>query len=112
MEILDINSLDKAKEVLIEIGVSSEGIEIMSKKMVHKIIKIKDLESKAINIIKQNMLSLNGDAACSRDAVYLEDKKSDVILMGTIKQFEKLIQKLKNQPFGLDKIAEELNKFL
>ena len=112
MEFLDVKNLEDARKVLKEIGVSDEGISIMSKKAVHKIVKIKDLDCKAVNILKQNMLSLGGDVACSRKAVYINESRSDVLIMGTLSQFESLVKKLKLQPFGLDEISEKISNFL
>ena len=110
MEFLDVKNLGDAEKILKEIGVSDEGISIMSKKAVHKIVKIKDLDCKAVNILKQNMLSLGGDVACSRKAVYINESRSDVLIMGTLSQFESLVKKLKLQPFGLDEISEKISE--
>ncbi len=112
MEILKINNINDAEKAMQEIGVSSEGIELMKGKLVHKVVKLKDIGVKAVNILKQQMLSIGGEVACSKQASMLEGEKTDAILMGTLKQFESLIFKLEKQPFGLREIGEKLKSLL
>ncbi|MFH1736492.1 MAG: dihydropteroate synthase, partial [Actinomycetota bacterium] len=47
-----------------------------------------------------------------RNVVTLADKTTDVILLGTDKQFNALVRKLKNQPFGLKKLGMEIKAAL
>lgn len=112
MNFIDLKDLKKAKITLKKINVSSEGVNILSKKAVHKCIFIKNMEVKTVNILKQNILSIGGDLACSRKVACLEDCSSDVILMGTLRQLEDLVEKLKKQPFALDVLGRELSVLL
>ena len=63
------------------------------------------------NIIKQEMLSKGGEAAVSKEALYGEGH-TDVLLMGTLKQYRLLVKKLRLQPLGLKQIAGEIEKLL
>ncbi|RLE47110.1 hypothetical protein DRJ22_00090 [Candidatus Woesearchaeota archaeon] len=112
MNILKINTLAEAEKAMKEIGVSTEGIEQMKKKAIHKVIKLKGLDIRAANILKQQILSIGGDLACSKKASMLKGNKTDAILMGTLKQYEQLIPKLEKQPYGLQKIKEKLKSIL
>jgi dihydropteroate synthase len=109
---LKIKSVKDAEKAMLEIGVSSEGISMMKKKAVHKVIKLKDINIKAANILKQQILSLGGDLALPKKACMLEGEKTDAILMGTLKQIENLISVLEKQPFGLKELGEKLKKEL
>ncbi|MBE0446555.1 MAG: dihydropteroate synthase [Actinobacteria bacterium] len=84
----------------------------MSPKAIHRLIKIAGVDSRAANIIKQEMLSRGGDAAAPWELYKLDERKVDIILMGTLRQFDELCQKLALQPFGLPRLAEGINKAL
>ncbi|MBO8126336.1 MAG: dihydropteroate synthase [Firmicutes bacterium] len=61
-------------------------------------------------IIKQEMLSLGGEAALPREAAALAAEQVDVLLSGTAKQLLGLAEKLARQPFGLKQVAKELQE--
>jgi len=106
-----VENLDDAKNEIVKIGCDPAGVKLMMPKAVHRTIKIEKIDSRAANIMKQEMLSAGGDAAISRNAL-LGKQKTDVLIMGTIKQYDGLINKLKMQPFGLKKIADEIESIL
>ncbi|MBN2645216.1 MAG: dihydropteroate synthase [Desulfuromonadaceae bacterium] len=66
----------------------------------------------AANILKQEMLTLGGDAAVARGTVTCSLAATGVLLMGTLKQFQALSQRLPSQPFGLAGLARQLRKVL
>ncbi|MBI5183695.1 MAG: dihydropteroate synthase [Nitrospinae bacterium] len=94
------------------IGVDPHGIESMAPKALFYTIKLEGVESPAANILKQEMLSLDGDAAVARGVIDHSVDQSDVLLIGSVKNLRRLIQKLKNQPFGLDTISQEIEDVL
>lgn len=112
MEILSINSISDAKKAIASVDCTPEGINIMAEKAVFRIIKIDKLNTKAANILKQSMLSKGGEAAISRHCVDLSRDFTDVILMGTLKQYKAVIPVLMLQPWGLKQIASELKALL
>jgi dihydropteroate synthase len=86
--------------------------EIMAPKAIFKVVKISDLSSPAANILKQEMLSLGAEAAVARGVITARSKRSAVLLMGTVAQLERLTQKIRSQPFGLNPVSEELLRLL
>jgi len=106
-----IKNRAEALSFLQEIGSSPPGIEFMIPKAVFRCIKLKDIPSRAANLIKQEMLAKGGEAAVAKNAVNSEGF-SDVLLMGTLKQYHLLTEKLKLQPFGLKKVAAEIEFIL
>ncbi|MDI6916712.1 MAG: dihydropteroate synthase [Thermoplasmatales archaeon] len=106
-----VGNLDDAKNEIVKIGCDPVGVKLMMPKAVHRTIKIEKIDPRAANIMKQEMLSAGGDAAISRNAL-LGKQKTDVLIMGTIKQHESLINKLKMQPFGLKNVADEIEGIL
>lgn len=109
---LKINSEQEAILELKNTDVDPGGIQLMAPKMLGSCIKIKSLSLKSAHIIKQEMLSLGGDAALPRDAMEFKTDKVDVIIIGTLKQLRLLCHKLKTQPFGLKETGEELSRFI
>ena len=92
--ILFINDLKEAKKELTKIKVSSQGIEVMAPKALGLSIKLTKVHIGAANILKQEMLSIGGDAAVARGVVNGVEKTSDMILLGNANKIKKLINKL------------------
>ncbi|MCM8827192.1 MAG: dihydropteroate synthase, partial [Candidatus Omnitrophica bacterium] len=90
-----------------DIGVSSQGVEIMAPKGIFKVFKVEEISSPAANIIKQYMLSLGSDAAIPKDA-FFRRKKFSLLIFGTTYQLKKLAEKLNSQPFGLSDLSKKL----
>ncbi|MHA1920871.1 MAG: hypothetical protein ACTSWX_14075, partial [Promethearchaeota archaeon] len=116
-EILDpFNNVRSADYLLRTFGVLPGGSKIMSRKMVLKVIVLHNITAPAALILKQELLSRGGDVATHNQVISTEWKKYekifDVVLMGTIGQFESLIQKLKKQHLKLDIIASLIEKTL
>lgn len=112
LRLINIASYDEAVRELNAIGVDSTGVKLMAPKMTHLNIKLDGITCAQANILKQDMLSLGGDAAVHSRAVNFKVDRTDCILMGTTKQFEKLAKKLRIQPFGLKQHAVELSSLL
>ena len=94
------------------IGVFPEGIQIMEKKGVFRVILLEQVSLRQAIIIKQEMLSKGGDAAVSGKVASLAGDFTDIILMGTTGQLRKASEGLMRQPFGLPQIAEEILEVL
>lgn len=110
--ILELNDPASAALELKKIKSSSAGVRIMSQKAVFKVLKLKNLSSPAANILKQEMLSLGGEAANSYQSINCKVRSTDVLIMGTLAQLKRLIKKLKAHPFDLKKVAENIKEAL
>ncbi|HBR16732.1 MAG: dihydropteroate synthase [Deltaproteobacteria bacterium RIFCSPLOWO2_12_FULL_43_16] len=87
------------------IGVDAVGIHLMASKLRHLNLKIEGLTCPQANILKQEMLSIGGEAAVAKGVITCDISGSDAILSGTEKQLQAVIKKLNMQPFGLKKVA-------
>jgi dihydropteroate synthase len=105
-------SAPEAADILKRIDVDPYGIEAMLPKMVNMNIHVQGLPCRVANIIKQEMLAIGGDAAVARGAVACSIEKTDLILIGTLKQIRSFIEKISFQPFGLKLLAESLDTLL
>lgn len=112
VRVISIDDSLCARSEMGKIGVQEMGIRIMEKKAIFYSVKVEKVNSQAANIIKQEMLSLGGETAVSRDVLNFSRKKSDILLLGTEKQFAELIIKLSRHPFGLPLLGREIKKAL
>jgi len=108
LKIVKIPNFNDAIEMFQKIGVDPYGINAMAPKTRHVNILLKSQSCKVANILKQEMLSLGGDAAVARGSVACSIEATDVLLMGTLKQINALAKKIEKQPFGLNIIAQEI----
>ncbi|MGM0367628.1 MAG: dihydropteroate synthase [Actinomycetota bacterium] len=109
---VNIGSRESAIEEFKKIGAALPGIKIMSNKLFMLCIKIKGIDSKAANILKQEMLSRGGDVVTSREALVNTGEKTDVIIMGNRKSINTLVGKIKMQPFGLKELSGIISGYL
>ncbi|MEA3369623.1 MAG: dihydropteroate synthase [Candidatus Ratteibacteria bacterium] len=109
IQVLTSRSPEDVKEEMIKIGVSPYGIKEMLPKSIPLLIKLGSIDFRAANILKQEMLSLGGEAAIPRGALDGSQKETPVMLIGNQKIFSQLLAKLLLQPFGLKKIGSEID---
>ncbi len=104
-QVVCLKDIDAARAALAHIRVSGAGIDIMEKKALFRVLRVRGLDIRAANILKQEMLSRGGEVAASREVYELHGGNADCLVMGTLTQFERLLPKLKQQPFGLRRLA-------
>lgn len=76
-------------------------------------LRVPDVDTRAANALKQEMLSRGGDVAVHKHAIDREVDRCDCLLFGTAKQIRHLEEKLAVMPYwGLDKVREELAQAL
>ena len=107
MRLVKIDTVKQAEEEMRKI--KSDGIEKMALKAVFRIVKIDKLHQSHANLIKQEMLKVGGDVAVSVDAWNKKDCATDILIFGTLKQFEDLFPGLeKNGLFAIGKQIKNL----
>lgn len=110
--IIEFSSLAAAAAEMKKIGVEEAGIRLMSPKARFYSFRIEALPPIAANILKQEALSLGGEAATAYGSVNLSVKSTPVLLSVTHKQLLALIVKLRLHQFGLPLLAEALKRAL
>lgn len=111
MQLYRLN-IDDPKVFLTSLGVESSGITIIEKKMELFFIYIKELRTPAVNILKQDALSIGAELAVPSGAITYAQTHYDCLLIGNKKHIEILSQKELAQPFGLKNVAHQLKSFL
>jgi len=107
-----LDNLEETKRALTQIGSDPGGIAHMAGKAIGRGIKLEQVPLWVAHILKQEMLSVGGDAAVHRNVIINKIEATDVLLLGTVRQLGKLASKVLAQPFGLKKIGHDLKQLL
>jgi dihydropteroate synthase len=97
-----------AEQELKEYGCNSMGLALMAPKARFYSLKLRRVPLQKAIVIKQEALSQGAEAVLPREAMELQRKEVDLLLMGTERQLEKLCSKLKLQPDSLTQLGEEI----
>ncbi len=103
-----LRDLGEVRELLADMRVSAGGVKLMDKKALFRVVRVKGLDIRAANILKQEMLSRGGEVATSREVYELDGSSAECLVMGTLVQYERLLPKLRQQPFGLRALADSM----
>ena len=110
--LVDVFNSQLAISELDKIGVSKSGKYIMSNKLIFIVIKLKSINSTALNILKQEALSIGAELANHRDVITGKINISDGILFGTLVQLRIIIKKIRHQQFGLKELSSDIENIL
>ncbi len=95
-----------------EMGCQERGVEIMAPKAVHRLVYARGLDPRAANIVKQEFLASGGEAAVPWKSLDLSHGESEIMMMGTLPEFHRTLVKLREQPFKLPILAQEIETAL
>ncbi len=110
--IITINTIQDAREILQQIGVSSQGVEVMAPKAVGRSLLLHNVQTGAANILKQEALIIGADIAMSKGIVEGEKKSTNLLFMGGANKILALITRMRHYTsMGLPEIREELTSF-
>lgn len=107
-----VENKEEAYRAIASVGADEPGCRWMAPKAVHRLVMLDGVQPKQANIIKQEMLGKGGEAAVARGVVDNSVPETRVLLMGTLKQYEAFLAKLKSQPFGLPALAVRIRDVL
>lgn len=105
---LEVATFERSRAEMDRIGVDAKGAAIMAPKQFHYNLRLKGLRPAQANILKQDMLSIGGEAAVAKGAASCSVDSTGALVSGTLRQFEELIGKLKGQSLGLSEIGEAM----
>ncbi len=107
-QVLVLRDLAEVRAAMKHARVSPAGVEIMEKKALFKVVRVAGVSIRAANILKQEMLARGGDVAISREVYEWHGEQADCLIMGTVAQYERLLPKLRVQPFRLKALANAI----
>ena len=108
LRVLDLHDPTRATAELERVGADPAGVGKMRDKASFLAVKAHGLKAPAANILKQEMLSVGGDAAVARGVINCSVDRTDTVIFGTRKQLQALARKLRPQPFGLRALGDEI----
>jgi dihydropteroate synthase len=111
VRLLKVRSSAEAERELAAIQVDPFNIRNMAPKMVHHLLLLEGMNAREGGLLKQEILSLGGDAALSGSTLE-GDLTGTVILMGTEKQLRRLCARLTEDPFGHPSLAADIKRLL
>lgn len=85
------------ESTILSCGADPASLPYMAPKLVHKNLLIEGVRLFAANILKQSMLSIGGDVAVHRNVVNGKVDASDCLVMGDLRHFRLLVDKLEAQ---------------
>jgi len=106
--IIDVKTLQDAKKEIQKIGSDPKSIDIMAPKAISKVIKLENVLLQDAIIIKQDMLSIGGEVAVPKNTFELHEKTGNILVIGTLKQLNELVEKLNRHYPRIRNIANEL----
>src|SRR4030043_873195 len=95
---LHITNANEAIQQMKKVGVDPTGVKLMEGKTLHFNLRVEGIKPRTANLLKQELLSLGGDGAVDGRGFDCSANQTDALLMGTQKNFEKLILKLEQYP--------------
>ncbi len=104
-----IGNLEEAREALEETHVPESGVWRTRGSAVHRVLKTR-VQPRQGQAIREEMLRLGGECAQSKLRNH-DDENVDVLLMGTVTQFERLAERLEDES-DLSVFADELRETL
>ena len=98
------------EEEMVRVGVDREAIPILISKAHSLAIRIDNLTPAICNILKQVALEIGGDCAIPREAITGKIERPSCILLVNERELCKVIEKIKEQPFGMKDLAKRLEE--
>ena len=112
MSVFKLNFIAPSTEDFKKIGVDKAYVDFAIKQHEFRTVKISDLSCAQANILKQTAIACGTDCAVHRETITGKIEKTDCILSGTMREFEKICEKLSGQPLKLKILAEEIKRFV
>jgi dihydropteroate synthase len=100
---------DAGEGILLSCGVDPASLAYLVPKLNHVNLLVQGVKLYAANIIKQSMLSIGGDVAVHRHVVSGKVGTSDCVIMGDLRHFKLLADKLMLQT-GLETLAQSIRE--
>jgi len=113
IELVEIDSIEKAKKEILTVGADRAAVGIMDKKAISLAFKVFNCRFYHANLLKQEALSLGLETAVEKDTITAKTQISDCLIFGDIKRLLILSEKLKKQSFEfLRELGEKLETYI
>jgi len=110
--VLTLADLEVAREEVARIGVREPALNWLAAKTQLRAVRLEKVRGKTAALLKQECLSVGCDCAVSPAVAAFDDTPRAVIIMATLRQYERLLEQLKRQVLGLADLAAEVEQAL
>jgi len=110
--LLCLATREEARRELERLGVRAPADQWMADKWPALPVRVENVEGRAANLLKQEMLALGGDCAVHEQVAAFDRTPRPAILLGTRRIYRRLIARSRLQPWGLPALGEELRLLL
>lgn len=110
--IIKLENEYEIKKELSNIKTDKRAYDLLLQKMIFLHLKLEQVDTRAANIIKQEIHALGGEAAISQEAYSFTERNTDIIVSGSKKALKILSLKISGQQYGLTEISKEIEKCL
>ena len=112
MQVFPFNvSAGEYESLMKKIGVSAAGSAIMRGRFSIKTFMVSDISTPAANVVKQEVLSLGGEAAVPAHAVNCSESKSGFVFTLRSDRIHDFVSRMKAQCWKLPQVAGFVEKF-
>ncbi len=110
--VLEVTTLAEIAREIERTESDPEGVGIMTRKGRIYPIVLSGVSLKAAPLLKQELLSVGGDAAHARGVADHSVAATSTVVLATWGQYHRLLPKLRRQPFRLKQLADEIDRAL
>ncbi|WP_224332287.1 dihydropteroate synthase [Haloprofundus halobius] len=100
-----VDSPTDAREVLERAGGTTEAVDAAEDEMVHRVVKTQ-VERRQARVFETEMARFGGE--CVAAGLDSDGELHDVVLSGTLAQFDRLLDSLEGHPYGLSDVVADL----
>ncbi len=111
-KLISAGSVREAEKEIKSIDVSEDCVAIMKGKAIFRLVRLHNVRNAVASILKQEMLACGGDATVSQYTVNCAKPATDVLMMGTLLHYKKIIAKMRVQGAHLASEKKEEYKAL
>jgi dihydropteroate synthase len=108
LRLISARSREALTRYLAAAGVDPYGIGLIEAKTEVLVVRVDGVPAPAANIIKQQLLSIGGDAAVHRDVIRGAPERSSVYIVADRARLSRLPEKFARQPFGLSELGTRI----
>ena len=110
--VLEVTTLAEIAREIERTESDPEGVGIMTRKGRIYPVTLSGVPLKAAPLLKQELLSVGGDAAHARGIADHSVATTTTVVLATWGQYHRLLPKLRRQPFRLKELADEVDRAL
>lgn len=110
--VLEVETLAEIAREVERTQSDPEGVAIMTRKGRIYPVRLEGVSLKASPLLKQETLSVGGDSAHARGIADHSAASTSVVVLATWGQYQRLLPKLRRQPFHLAEVADAIDRAL